>query len=467
MKYFGGRADPAPDRLRHPLIAWLLVSVAVVASLFALVVSDIVDVARGWDDVLWGDRILGFFGANAMWAPAGVVGLMVVLAMWGKVDRVGFVTVSVLSILGVALVGVPPVVEAWVYDKSVREALSYLGERDVQRLLWGVREPDPKIRSAALLAMEEAGWIAKVAVPAIVRAFQDPDPRVRFSAACALAQFEPSTEGVLEFLLAKFDDPNLAPGPADRAAVAIGHYGPRARPALARLLDRFRRGDAATVALVEMGPASIPGLTEALQDKSAKVRRRAAKALRTMGPSALSAVPLLIDGLKDSDEGVRAEAALALGDIHRDKAIPLLRPLLAADKTTAKAAAEALCALGQREAMAVLPQGSSSMNALRQPAIWDHLSKAVLEKDVEGTGTEILVELAERAVTCADVSPEARQPSLQAFRRITAASRKRSVLEVLQALDVDFVLESDRIRILPPEQASAFWVEWLAENKKK
>src|SRR5204862_3633897 len=98
--------------------------------------------------------------------------------------------------------------------------------------------------------------------------------------------------------------------------------------------------------------------------------------------------------------------------IHREKAIPLLRPLLAEDKPTAKAAAEALCALGQRDAMSELPQGSSSMNALRQPAIWDHLSRAVVEKDVEGTGTEILVELAERAVTCADVAPEAHHPSL-------------------------------------------------------
>jgi HEAT repeat protein len=466
-KYFGSRVDPAPDRVRHPLIAWVLVSVVVLAALFLLIVPDIVDVARAWGDVLWGDRILGFFAAHALWAPAGVIGGMVVLALWAKVNRAGFVIVSVLSILGVWTVLLPPVVEAWVYDRSVREALTYVGERDVQRLLWGVRDPDPKIRAASLLGMEETGWSARVAVPAILRTFKDDDPRVRFSAACALAQFEPSTEGVLELLLAKLEEPRLTPDTAARAAIAVGHYGPRARPALARLLEQLRKGDAATVALVEMGPASIPGLAEALQDNSPKVRRRAAKALRCMGPSARSAVPVLMERLKDSDGGSRAEAALALGEIHREKAIPLLRPLLTEDPATAKAAAEALCALGQREAMALLPQGSSSMNALRQPAIWDHLSRAVIDKDVEGTGTEILVELAERAVTCADVSPDAHQPSLSAFRRIHAASRKRSVLEVLISLEVDFVLESDRIRILSPEQASAFWVEWLAETRKK
>lgn len=466
-KFFGSRIDPAPDRVRHPLIAWVLVSVVVLAALFLLIVPDIVDVARAWGDVLWADRILSFFAANAIWAPAGVAGGVAVLALWARVNRVGFVIVSVLSILGVWSVGLPPVVEAWVYDRSVRDALTYIGERDVQRLLWGVRDPDPKTRAASLIGMEETGWSARVAVPAILRAFKDDDPRVRFSAACALAQFEPSTEGVLELLLAKLEEPRLTPDTAARAAIAVGHYGPRARPALARLLDQLRRGDAASVALVEMGPASIPGLSEALQDNSPRVRRRAAKALRCMGPSARSAVATLIDRLKDADAGARAEAALALGEIHREKAIPLLRPLLAEDPTTVKAAAEALCALGQRDAIAYLPQGSSSMNALRQPAIWDHLSRAVVEKDVEGSGTEILVELAERAATCADVAPEARHPSLSAFRRIHAASRKRSVLEVLTSLDVDFVLESDRIRILSPEQAAAFWTEWLAEARKK
>jgi HEAT repeat protein len=466
-KFFGGSTDPAPDRLRHPLVAWLLVSVAVVSALFAFVVPDAVELARAWGDVLWGDRILEFFALNAMWAPAGVIGGVAVLALWAKVDRVGFLLASVLAILGVVTLGLPPVVEAWVYSRSVNEAMSYLGERDVERLLWGVRDLDPKIRSASLRGMEEAGWSARVAVPAILRALKDSDPRVRFSAACALAEFEPGAEGVLELLVSKIEEPDLPPDVADRAAVALGHYGPRARPALARLLDRLRRSDAATTALVEMGPPSIPGLTEALQDRSPVVRRRAAKALRWMGPSARSAVPVLVDRLRDPDAGARAEAILALGEIDREKAIPLLRPLLSEDKPAAKAAAEALCALGQRDGLAELPQGCPSMNALRQPAIWDHLSRAVIEKDVQGSGTEILVELAERAVTCADVAPEAHQPSLGAFRRIHAAARKRSVLDVLVSLDVDFVLESDRIRILSPEQAAAFWTEWLAENRKK
>jgi HEAT repeat protein len=473
VKYFGGRANPMPDRIRHPLIAWLLVLVSISAALFAGVVAEAQESVRRWNDnrsflMDLAYHLSAFFSANRWWAPAGVLGGLSVLALWGKVNRAAFLTVSILAIIGVIATCAPPVVEAWFYEASAREADSYLGERDVQRLVWGAREPDPKVRLASMRAMDAVGRSARVAVPALVHGLKDADRRVRLAAACALAQFEPSVEGAMTMLIAALEDDRTSEEEADRAAVALGHFGPRARPALSLLLDRLRRGDSATMALAEMGPAAVPGLTEALMEKDAKVRRRAARALRLLGPAARSAVPLLIDRLKDADVGVRTEAAYALGEIHREKAIPLLRDLLRDDKSVSKAAADALCALGQRDVLGELPQGCSSMNALRQPAIWDHLSRAVVEKDVEGSGTEVLVELAERAVMCAEVLPEAAdRPALLAFRRVHASSRKRSVLEILTSLDVDFVLESDRIRILSPEQARSFWTEWLAESRKK
>jgi len=172
--------------------------------------------------------------------------------------------------------------------------------------------------------------------------------------------------------------------------------------------------------------------------------------------------------VKDEDPGARAEAIAALGEIHRDKAVPVLRDLLRGDKAAAKAAADALCALGQRDGLAELPQGSPSMNALRTPALWDHLSRTVLDRDLEGSGSEILSDLAERGGMCADLATEcADLPSMTSFRRISASSRKRSVIDVLQSLGVEFVLESDRIRVLTPEQARALWAEWLAEQAKK
>ena len=89
VKYFGGRVDPMPDRLRHPLIAWVLVVVVIVAGLFAAIVTGALETAARWNDPLTpamevGSRLQRFFTAHWWWAPAGVLGGLCVLALWGK-----------------------------------------------------------------------------------------------------------------------------------------------------------------------------------------------------------------------------------------------------------------------------------------------------------------------------------------------------------------------------------------------
>ena len=162
--------------------------------------------------------------------------------------------------------------------------------------------------------------------------------------------------------------------------------------------------------------------------------------------------------MKDVDPSVAAEAVRAHGEIHREKALPLLRELLATPLKSA--AAEALCALGEREGLSGLPRPGSYLNALRRPAQWDHLRRLTLDEDLDGTRGEILDDVALRAVMC--VEPTAGVP-LAELCRVDAAARKRSALEALEALDVPFVLEEDRIRVLTPQQANEFWTKWLYE----
>ena len=149
------------------------------------------------------------------------------------------------------------------------------------------------------------------------------------------------------------------------------------------------------------------------------------------------------------------------------KAIPALRGLLKDGPSVSKAAADMLCMLGEKEGLAEVVDGST-LNVFRSPAICEHLNRSAVEKDLEGTGSEILVAAAEQAAMCAEISAESAElPAMQAFRRIHAASRKRSMLELLRLVEIDYVLEPGIIRILTPQQSREFWTAWLAESQKK
>jgi HEAT repeat protein len=65
---------------------------------------------------------------------------------------------------------------------------------------------------------------------------------------------------------------------------------------------------------------AVPALVEALKDENAQVRAGAASALGTIGPEAKVAVSSLTELVQDRDEIVRSEAAAALKKIDPDAA---------------------------------------------------------------------------------------------------------------------------------------------------
>lgn len=101
--------------------------------------------------------------------------------------------------------------------------------------------------------------------------------------------------------------------------------------ALSQLLADLRdhdmavRGQAANT-LIEMGAAAVPGLLEALQDASPRVRLQATVALGKIGDA--SAVDALLAALNDASWHVCASAAAALGKIGDAKAVPSLKTAL-------------------------------------------------------------------------------------------------------------------------------------------
>jgi HEAT repeat protein len=167
--------------------------------------------------------------------------------------------------------------------------------QDVRVLTQQLGDRDPSVRRKAASALVDLGPEARAAVPALTKALSDKDTYVRRFAAQALGKI----------------------GAPARSAV----------PALTKALKDEKKevAEAAAEALGQI--RSVQGLADTVKDKGAdvSVRRKAIEALADLGPQAKSAVPVLINALKDRE--VRVQAAEALGAIGPDakEAIPALK----------------------------------------------------------------------------------------------------------------------------------------------
>jgi len=190
------------------------------------------------------------------------------------------------------------------------------------------RLPADRVRAAKDLG--RLGWLARDALPALVRAVEDDNGKVRETAAHAIGQMGPEALPALSNLLTHADKY------VRRNAVwALGKLGPLARPALPDLCQALKDGDPRTAsgaaqALGNMGADgtdAIPYLTEAMRGTNIVLCRLAAKALSQIGPPALAT---LITHLPHTDPFVRGESALALGWMGPSAraSVPLLAQLV-------------------------------------------------------------------------------------------------------------------------------------------
>lgn len=142
-------------------------------------------------------------------------------------------------------------------------------------------------------------------------------------------------------------------------------------PTVEELIAKIQDADkevarTALVALVNMGPAAVPAVTQGLWSDSYTARRRCAVVLGAIGADARSAAPSLARVLKDdNDTDARVEAALALAQLGAHSAIPALTKALKDDAAVVRlAAAEALIALGA-DPEPVLPVLTKALTAKR------------------------------------------------------------------------------------------------------
>jgi HEAT repeat protein len=153
----------------------------------------------------------------------------------------------------------------------------------------------------------------------------------------------------LEEVIAALDDPSPL---VRRAGLEIlASQGPKAAPAvpaLLRLLEHEGDRQAAVKTLSSLGPEV---LVQAYRDRAAgqpQVRTGILEALGRLGPSASTAVPLLLEALGDADAGVRCTASIALGwtGVRSQEVLQALQERLQdADSQVRFHAAEALARL--------------------------------------------------------------------------------------------------------------------------
>jgi len=211
-------------------------------------------------------------------------------------------------------------------EQAAGGALVRLGDAG----LTAVREKlaDPKVRHCAMQVLAALGPKAAPALPDILAALRAGDPQFCDEAAMAIAALGPAAAPAVDDLRKLLGD-EQAGAARYSAAFALGSIGPGAKAAEPMLRELATSADEimATVAVWavlkinpddrQMMEAAVPRLRKALRSERDGVRLEAAVALGDIGSTAATAVPLL-ELLADDDPSreVRDAATAALVKIR-------------------------------------------------------------------------------------------------------------------------------------------------------
>jgi HEAT repeat protein len=220
------------------------------------------------------------------------------------------------------------------------EALSRIDPRrpvDMPILLEALKDKDFELRLASVTALAELGPRAAPAAEKLLPVLGDQQAWVRRVAAYALGRIDSNAirpaslrrEVVMALAtVLRFDTDDKC---RLWAAKALLTYGPDARFVIPSLKVALRDSVCAKIAanaLARLGPVAAPALEGALLDERCLVSCEACQYLGEMGPSARTAIPVLIGALKENDPALRCAAATALLRLDRELGVKLAVPVL-------------------------------------------------------------------------------------------------------------------------------------------
>lgn len=213
------------------------------------------------------------------------------------------------------------------------------------------------------------------AASTLIEALGDPDKSVRSQAAYRLGLIGAAANSAIPALTRMLEGENTSDHEA--ALNALGRIGPQSLPAVPAMLRRATAASPAMlpwdVSLASVGPGAVPFLIAGLDDPDDGIRWTAAAALGKLGAAAGDAVPRLSRMSTSDRTADRVVASLALWHIARDDRVV---PILAAsagktgprDRGERYAALDALAEIGPAAAEAV-PTLRAQLSAEKDSAI--------------------------------------------------------------------------------------------------
>lgn len=198
---------------------------------------------------------------------------------------------------------------------SELEALGPKAAEAVPALIAVLDTKNEDVRLSATMAL---GKIGQPAVAGLSKAIKSPDEDVRFYAVWALAFVGPPATGATPVVVEALTDKSAQV--RRKAAYALGRIDADPKLAVGPLIAALEDSNedvrqAALAVLPKMGEAAVPPLLQAVKGDKAALRLMAVKALGEMGPPAAAAIPELKALLLATDKGTAEPAASALAGI--------------------------------------------------------------------------------------------------------------------------------------------------------
>ncbi len=204
-------------------------------------------------------------------------------------------------------------------------ALASLGSRIMPLAINALKDPSPARRERAMSVMAKVGPEAAPAVPELIKIIQGTDAKHKIEALFVIGAIGPTASAAAPAAVAALADTDLQV--QQTAAYALGKIGPGAKEAVAPLKKLTASTDdlvklTAIWALLQIGPRSddlvkmaLPLLTAGLKSTQELVRIEAAISLGEIGKGAATALPALEAAANDPSSSVRGAASEAIKKI--------------------------------------------------------------------------------------------------------------------------------------------------------